>query len=99
MPVGKERLKYKLNGRGSRIYGPKRIQYIYNVKQAAEFCECTEDCIRDWVERGMLPAFRQLVDPEIDVLTARTGRLYFQLSDLRNALAVGLRVPTEGFNA
>ncbi len=98
------RLNYKLGywGKGKSVklkfYGPKTVEYLYNIKQAAEFCECTEQTIRRWVTIGLLPSFKQMVDPEIPATEATKGLVYFRKGDLVNALRVGLGVPTEGFN-
>ena len=100
-----ERLKYKLVPRGKsktvilRNYGNPSVNYIYNVKQAAEFCECTDATIRRWVKVGLLPALKSLEGEEdIPAVSNPRGKLYFLKQDLVNALRVGLGVPTEGFN-
>lgn len=84
---------------GRRIYGPKTMIYIYDIHQAAEFCECTEQTIRRWVAQGALPCYKTCIDDAIPVEKSKNqGRVYFLKSDLINALRLTLDVPTEGFN-
>lgn len=81
-----------------KYYGPKTVEYIYDIKQACAFCECSPDTIRRWIEIGQLPAFKTCENEEVLPESALRGRLYFLKSDLINALRISLGVPAEGFN-
>lgn len=98
-----DRLRYKLETyQGSlklRHYGEESITYIFNMAQAAEFCECDPATIRRWIDIGQLKAMKTCNDEEIPPEKAMGGRLYFFKEDLIKALRISLGVPTEGFNA
>jgi len=74
------------------------VTYILNIKQAAEFLECSVGNVRTMMDVGLLPAFKTLVNEDVPAEQAMQGQLYFLKSDLVNALRVKMGVPTEGFN-
>lgn len=74
------------------------MEYIYDIKQACAFCECTDETIRRWIDIGQLPAYKTCANEEVPPGSATQGKLYFLKSDLINALRISLGVPAEGFN-
>ena len=81
-----------------KYYGPKTVEYIYNMEQACHFCECTDETIRRWIDIGQLPAYKTYEGQDKPAGSANRGRLFFLKSDLINALRISLGVPAEGFN-
>lgn len=74
------------------------MEYIYDIKQACAFCECTDETIRRWIDIGQLPAYKTCANEEVPPGSATQGKLFFLKSDLINALRISLGVPAEGFN-
>lgn len=96
-----DRLNYAVRMRTNiplKHYGPKTVEYIYSVNQAATFCECSPQTIRRWVDIGQLPAFKTYEGEDEPAGSAKRGRLLFLKSDLINALRISLGIPAEGFN-